>query len=332
MPDVYVSYAKRHIMMNDKNKSGKLPTDVIIASFKGDLTDSQRIVLNDWLSLEGSQEKYMALKRVWDQTVSDAGIFDSQKAYGKLRSRKSNIWRRLAIAASMAAVLAVGFTLYNIYTPEPTLIQTYACVTGKSSVILPDGSSVVLHKGATLSYDNSFSKDNRTVSLDGEAYFDVAKDKENTFTVKVDDVDITVYGTSFNVLEDNESVVVSLVEGSVAVTTKSGTSCALEPGHSAIFAKQTGNLTDRKDDVAFATCWAQDRLTFTQASLGEVCRYISKWYGVEIVIPDALKSSCSYTFTIREEPIDQILGIMSRINPIKYIYTNDQRIIISEIL
>ena len=73
-------------------------------------------------------------------------------------------------------------------------------------------------------------------------------------------------------------------------------------------------------------------MTFTQASLGEVCRYLSKWYSVEIVIPESLKASCSYTFTIREEPIDQILDIMSRINPMKYIYTNDHRIIISEIL
>jgi ferric-dicitrate binding protein FerR (iron transport regulator) len=190
----------------------------------------------------------------------------------------------------------------------------------------------VLHNRASLSYDNSFSRSNRAVSLDGEAYFDVAKDTENTFTVNVDDIDITVYGTTFNVLEDNNSVVVSLVDGSVDVTTKSGMSCALTPGHSAIFEKHTGNLIDRKDDVAFAACWAQDRLTFTQAQLGEVCRYLSKWYGVEIVVDDALKSSCSYTFTIREEPIDQILDIMSRINPMKYIYTNDQRIIISEIL
>ena len=99
----------------------------------------------------------------------------------------------------------------------------------------------------------------------------------------------------------------------------------------AIYDKETGCLIDRKDDVAFASCWAKDRLTFTQASLGEVCRYLSKWYGVQIVVPDELKSSCSYTFTIKDEPIDQILDIMSRINPMKYLYTNDYRIIISEI-
>lgn len=318
--------------MKINTKPSKTPTEIIIASFRGELTPSQRTELDSWLSLEGSKEKYEALKRLWNHTIFNAGEFDSQKAYGKLRRRSSNIWRTLAITASAAAAVAVGFILYSTYNPEPPLIQTYACLTGKSSLSLPDGSSVVLHNGASLSYDNSFSRSNRAVSLDGEAYFDVAKDPENTFTVNVDDIDITVYGTTFNVLEDNNSVVVSLVDGSVDVTTKSGMRCALTPGHSAIFEKHTGNLIDRKDDVAFAACWAQDRLTFTQAQLGEVCRYLSKWYGVEIVVDDALKSSCSYTFTIREEPIDQILDIMSRINPMKYIYTNDKRIIISEIL
>lgn len=320
--------------MDGNTKAGKLPTDIIIASFRGDLTDSQKTALGEWLSAEGNQEKYDALKRVWDSTVFNAGEFESRKAYGRLRRMMSNIWKTFAIAASVAAVAAVGFTLYNIYDGqnEPALTQTYACVTGKSSVILPDGSSIVLHKGASLSYDNTFSKTNRTVSLDGEAYFDVAKDAENTFTVNVGDIDITVYGTTFNVAEDSQTITVSLVDGSVDVATEAGMTCALTPGHSAVFDKQTGSLIDRKDDVAFASCWAKDRLTFTQASLGEVCRYLSKWYGVEIVVADALKSSCSYTFTIREEPIDQILDIMSRINPMKYLYTNDHRIIISEIL
>ncbi len=317
----------------DDNKKEKLPTDIIIASFRGDLTNLQKTELSDWLSQEGNQAKYDALKRVWDSTVSNAGEIKSQKAYCRLRRKISNVWKKFAAAATVAAVAAIGFTLYNIYDTrtESVLTQTYTCVTGKSSVALPDGSTVVLHNGATLSYDNSFSKTNRVVMLEGEAYFDVAKDTENTFVVKVDDINVAVHGTTFNVLEDKEYVTVSLVEGSVDVLIDATSQCTLTPGYSAIYNKETGSLIDRKDDVTFAACWAQDRLTFTQASLGEVCRYLSKWYGVDIVVPDGLKTSCSYTFTIREEPIDQILDIMSRINPMKYLYTNDQRILISEI-
>lgn len=320
--------------MSNNLKEGKIPTDLIISSFRGNMTHDQDESLRSWLSEETNQKKYDALKRVWDNTMADAGEFNPSRGFGSFRHRVTNVWKKVAVAVSMAAIIAVAFTLYNVCIPRAAspCVQTYACVTGKSSVILPDGSSVILHKGAILSYDDSFSKTDRTVSLEGEAYFDVVKDTENTFTVNVDDVDIVVHGTSFNVSEDAGSVAVSLVEGSLDVMTHSGTKCSLIPGHSAIFDKETGTLIGRKDDVTFASCWARDRLTFTQASLGEVCRYLSRWYGVEIVVADALKSSGSYTFTIREESIDQILDIMRRINPIRYIYTNDNRIIISEIL
>ena len=319
--------------MTNNLKVGKIPTDLIIASFRGELSHDQDEVLQSWLSEETNQKKYDALKRVWDSIVSNAGDFCPQEGYGKFRRKVTNVWKTVAVAASAAAVIAVGFTLYNIYAPQTAspCTQTYACVTGKSALTLPDGSNVILHKGARISYDDSFSKTDRAVTLEGEAYFDVARDMENTFTVNIDDIDVVVHGTSFNVCEDSQAVTVSLVEGSVDIITESNLKCALKPGRAAVYDKETGSLVDGKEDVDFASCWARDRLTFTQASLGEVCRYLSKWYGVEIVVADALKSSCSYTFTIREEPIDQILDIMSRINPMKYLYTNDHRIIISEI-
>ena len=166
-------------------KTKNLPTDSIIASFRGDLTDSQQVILNQWLSAEGNKEKYNALKRVWDSSVSHAGEFNPDQGYRKFRARVSKVWKSLAVAASVAAVFAIGFTLYNMYVAVPVLTQTYACVTGKSSVMLPDGSKVILHKGSSISYDNSFSKTNREVSLEGEAYFDVAKDMKNTFVVSL---------------------------------------------------------------------------------------------------------------------------------------------------
>ena len=317
--------------MAKDNLKERIPVELIIASFKGEIKAEQESELASWLSIEDNKAKYEALKRLGHHTVSNATACNSSKGYGTFRRRVSNIWKKVAVAASVAALVAITCTTYHVLNPVQIEQQTYRCVTGKSIVELPDGSEVVLHKGSSLSYDNAFSKTNRNVRLEGEAFFDVAEDKENRFTLSVDGLDVTVYGTSFNVFEDNESVTVSLVEGSVEVSAQNDVRCLLSPGHSAIYDKETGCLIDRKDDVAFASCWAKDRLTFTQASLGEVCRYLSKWYGVQIVVPDELKLSCSYTFTIKDEPIDQILDIMSRINPMKYLYTNDYRIIISEI-
>lgn len=315
----------------DNAKSNQIPTDLIIDSFRGGLSQEQKSELDSWLSEDGNKEKYEALHRLWNHTVSNAEGFSSQKGYGRFCRRISNVWKKIAVAASVAVVAVTSCALYFTLTPSGVSLQTCTCVTGKSVLELPDGSKVVLHQDASLSYDNSFSNTNRAVELKGEAYFDVAKDTENEFVVSLAGVDIIVHGTSFNVSESEEAVTVSLVDGSVEIVTGNDVRCSLTPGYSAIYNKVSGSLTSAKDDVDFASCWASESLTFTQTSLGEVCRYLSKWYGVEIVVPEHLKTSCSYTFTIREEPIDQILEIMSRLNPMKYLYTNDHRIIISEI-
>ena len=209
---------------------------------------------------------------------------------------------------------------------------SHTCISGKSRVVLPDGSVATLHKNTILSYDKYFSCSNRKINLDGEAYFDVVSDPDNPFTISIDEIEITVYGTTFNVMENSQNVIVSLLEGSLEVKADENVVCTLVPGHAAVYDKETGSLVEGRADVAFASCWAQDRLIFTQASLGEVCRYMSKWYGIEIILPESLSSSGSYAFTIRDESIDQILDIVNRINPISYRYTNDNRVIISETL
>ncbi len=314
--------------------SNKIPIDIIISSFRGELSPARSESFREWLSEEGNDVKYAALQKVWHQTIINAGEFNVRKGYNKFRNRVSNAWKTTAVAAFITAAVTLVFVFLNLSVPKMSSsgTQEYICMSGKSRVALPDGTIVTLHKNAKLSYNQYFSSSARTVNLDGEAYFDVVSDPDNPFVVAIDDIDIIVYGTTFNVMEDDQSVTVSLLEGSLDVKAGENVVCTLVPGHEVVYDKETRSLVEGSADVAFASCWAQDRLTFTQASLGEVCRYMSKWYGVEIIMPESLGSSGSYTFTIRDESIDQILDIMKRINPIGYRYTNDNRIIISEIL
>lgn len=70
--------------------------------------------------------------------------------------------------------------------------------------------------------------------------------------------------------------------------------------------------------------WAEDQIVFSQKSLGDICRFLAKWYQIQIVIDPLLKDSYHYTFTLRNESLEEILRIMSRINPIEY--TFDEKI------
>ena len=97
--------------MDNKPKTKNLPIDIIIASFRGSLTQSEEKNLQEWLSIEDNRKKYDALKRVWNHTVANSGIFDSRKGYGSLRRRIFNIWKTVAITTSAAATAAADVVI-----------------------------------------------------------------------------------------------------------------------------------------------------------------------------------------------------------------------------
>ena len=144
---------------------------------------------------------------------------------------------------------------------------------------------------------------------------------------------IRVHGTKFNVntsLEDR-TVAVSLVEGSVALDSGNGETRRLHPGEIACYDPATQELNIRRGNVELESCWAAGKLVFERQSLGEICRYLSRWYDIRIDISPALAHNYAYTFTLTDEPLEAILRIMSRINPIVYTFSDNRSVSISEI-
>ena len=217
-------------------------------------------------------------------------------------------------------------------TPSPAR-QEFCAFGGKSLAHLADGSTVWLQSGSTLACDGSFGAESRNVKLRGEGFFDIAKDPERPFTVEVEGLRIRVHGTKFNVntsLEDR-TVAVSLVEGSVALDSGKGEQRQLYPGEIACYNTATQKLDICRGNVELESCWAAGKLVFERQSLGEICRYLSRWYDIRIDISPALARNYAYTFTITDEPLEAILRIMSRINPIVYTFSDNRSVSISEV-
>ena len=182
-------------------------------------------------------------------------------------------------------------------------------------------------------YDSSFGAESRNVKLRGEGFFDIAKDPERPFTVEVEGLRIRVHGTKFNVNTSHEdrTVAVSLVGGSVALDSGNGETRRLHPGEIACYDPATQELNIRRGNVELESCWAAGKLVFERQSLGEICRYLSRWYDIRIDISPALAHNYAYTFTLTDEPLEAILRIMSRINPIVYTFSDNRSVSISEI-
>ena len=170
------------------------------------------------------------------------------------------------------------------------------------------------------------------MKLRGEGFFEVAKDSERPFTVEVEGLEISVHGTKFNVRTAADRYVsVSLVEGSVSLDTGRGSRRLLRPGEIACYDPDTRKVVIGRGNVAMESCWAAGKLAFERQSLGEICHYMARWYDTEIHITPALAHNYAYTFTITDEPLEEILRIMSRINPIAYTFAEDDTVTISEL-
>jgi ferric-dicitrate binding protein FerR (iron transport regulator) len=155
---------------------------------------------------------------------------------------------------------------------------------GQYKISLPDGTDVWLNASSSISYPTAFTGKERTVSITGEAYFEVAGDVEQPFTVKVNNMEVLVLGTHFNInaYADESTINTTLLEGAVLVKTRSAMR-HLNPGQQA---KATpdgdGIIKVGRVDVNSAIAWKNGYFSFDEADIPTVMRQLSRWYNIEV--------------------------------------------------
>ncbi|TDO94880.1 FecR family protein [Flavobacterium sp. 245] len=167
---------------------------------------------------------------------------------------------------------------------NPNSFNTLSTPTGgQYNIILADGTKVYLNAVSSIKYPTQFNGDKRLVELQGEAYFEVAKNKNKPFIVKSDNQSIEVLGTHFNVhAYSNESVVkTTLLEGSVAVSFKNQKSI-LKPGQESNVSDNFTKIKIREVDTDEAIAWKNGRFKFDNADLKTVMRQLERWYGIKV--------------------------------------------------
>ena len=197
---------------------------------------------------------------------------------------------------------------------------------------LPDGSNVWLNAGTTMKYPVSFMKGKREVMLDGEAYFEVSKDKKHPFIVQTETIDVQVLGTHFNVdaYRDNPDVRTTLLTGSVAVSNKSNSiRMVLKPNEIAIYNKVGQKLTRKilenaKDEIS----WRHGEFIFDDLPLQDIARELSNSFGTSIRISDTALQNYRITARFRNgEDLETILSVLHNAGYFNYSQDNEQIII-----
>ena len=231
--------------------------------------------------------------------------------------------KKLLIKDEFANVIQSGSTLsYNkndSVENVKNIIQYNTLITplgGEYTLILSDGTEVMLNAGSTLKYPVVFENDIREVELEGEAFFKVTKSKKIPFIVKANEVNVTVYGTVFNVSSygDENLVLTTLVEGSVGVSlnNNAGSEIKIKPGQQHNYNKGYGTSETKEVNTEQYIAWTKGMFQFENEPIENILKAMSRWYDFNYEFKDDNLKKQRFTLSLgKYDNVTKILDMIS---------------------
>lgn len=316
---------------------------IIISKYLSGTANSQELEeLTKWCNAdERHEQEFLELCESWQISHTEMHIVipDKERVWGKIMSNlyqkkpvkmysRHLLYRVVGIAAMLALVLGFSISLLLSEEEEAKLVMFTAPVGQKAEISLPDGTKVWLNSGSTLTYSTDYAKYNRSVKLQGQAFFDVTKDSEKLFDVSVGDVKVLVHGTAFDVngYADNSELEVVLLRGHVTVVSGSTDKLLadMRPNQKAVISlheKEKCQLL--ACDAEVESVWRLGKLKIENENLSEVIRKMERWYGVKIRLKN-MPGDKRYWMTIKTESLKEMLEIMNRVTPIVYTINGEE--------
>lgn len=295
----------------------------------------------EWDTLDAwkqeSQEnlnELLEMQTIWKDSIDLKGYqdFDKQSAWDLINdqidddvitedplipaAKKSAKFLNLRWAAGIAAAISIiVFSVFTMTTGVPEGYNRIAAEGIIENVTLPDGSEIFMNRNAELDYAVNFAS-RRDIILDGEAYFDVARDEVNPFTIKTDHADITVLGTSFNIEEKEDHVDVFVTSGKVKVV--SGSDEVILTKDQMAQCKD-GKITLLKRPSKNYLSWKFSKLEFNDDPLHLVVKDLSRHYNKKLSFASDSKAMNQPINDIFEnEDFESVLETLVLITGIKY--------------
>ncbi len=275
--------------------------------------------IQQWLiEDEYSAEKEQASLEYWDALEAKPNASTLQAL--KRVNARTGILRTIPLHRRLmrvAAVLIPAFMLLGgiyYFSQQEKMLQVIAAYGETKHILLPDSSEVWLNAGSSLHYPSTFRKENRTLTLEGEACFSVRKDAQRPFIVNTQNLSVKVLGTEFNVRAysgDNRTTA-TLATGKIEVKTPSNQTRILEPDEQLTFDSQTDAIQVAKVSAHDITSWTTGQLIFTGATLDEIFKTLERRFNITFDTGNAPHQSKEY-YTIKflkNDSIEQILHVL----------------------
>ena len=287
--------------------------------------------LLDWEKNKLPEESFRSMRQRIGQSMAVEKV--KKKGNGFFSTKEGSLTTVLKIAAVLTIPL-LSFTYWVLSTNsdreslDEAVIQPnneskwnwaidreHSNPRGQKSVItLPDGTKIWLNSDSKLRVPSNFAASKtREVYLDGEAYFDVAKNPSKPFVVHTLFVEVKVLGTAFNVksYRDDSQIETTLIHGKVSIGKTGDTNgLVLLPNQKAIFSKKTSDMSVHAvANIDIPTAWRQNKLVFDGAPLADVILQLERWYDVKIHIESEGSLECLITANLDNESLTDVLQL-----------------------
>jgi len=290
-----------------------------------EVTDDEAERVRKWLEQSESNRQYFGqFKQIWDNSLLLAAEnpADENEAWTRFRARVQHAgpqntgsagrfgWIRIAAAVLLFTAMgwygisyyrsAIDVSMLQVSSADHTVTDT-----------LPDGSVIMLNRNSRLSYPSRFKGDKRLVSLEGEAFFNVEKDASKPFVISINDVTVTVKGTSFNVKSRNAETEIIVESGVVQVSRKEKL-VELKAGERVKIRNGKNELLKEHNTGKLYNYYRSHKFVCESTPVAELAELFEEVYNVEIVLADPAIASKQITTVFGEEPIDDKMTIIAQ--------------------
>ena len=271
---------------------------------RGNISASELKILSRKVEATSDEEIGRILENEW-----------MNEGRSNLKIRRIRLWASVAAGILLLVTAGLSIRLVNIKTEQEFLASRQMRIDagneGKSKIVLPDGTKVILNAKSTIEYPANFGVKNRNVRLSGQGYFDVTKDPTREFIVSAQGMDVIVHGTKFNVYAYPENALkeVSLIEGCISLR-YGDSEIKLSPNEKACIRTDSGRLNLFKTDNSIETGWLNERITIINKPLYQVIDILQRHFGVTIECSSDINLADRYTGSFNERRAEDILDIL----------------------
>ena len=308
--------------------------ELLVKYLLGEANEAELDEVADWMNASEENKKYYEhFALIWNESKKIEGTsnVNVEDAWNKFQVRRAesertkkenretrvmefpaaNKFNWVRAAAILVLLAGAGWMIYTLGVGNSGSVM--AVNSGNSVLIdtLPDGSVVTMNKNSSITYNSKFNGDIRSVKLEGEAFFNVAPDKEHPFIIDVNGATVTVVGTAFNVKNTGDKTVVTVESGIVDVA-KNQNGVRLLPNEQAtVLGTRDAPIKSNSTDNLY-NYYKTKTFVCNNTPLSRLVDVLNEAYGVKIIIENEQMEYRTITTTFEQDSLQEIFSVLEK--------------------